>query len=45
MERLIEILRGKGDKEFGIFCDILQKSNNSLWASELKNEALKLKGQ
>ena len=45
MERLIEILRGKGDKEFDIFCDMLQKSNNSLWASELKKEALRRKGQ
>ena len=45
MERLIEILRGKGDKEFDIFCDMLEKSNNGLWASELKKEAQKLKAE
>ena len=45
IERIIDILRGKGDKEFDIFCDMLQKSNNGLWASELKKEAQKLKGQ
>ena len=39
MGRLIEILQGKGDKEFDIFCEMLQKSNYSLWANKLKQEA------
>lgn len=37
--RVIEVLRGKGDKQFCIFCDMLRKSNNGVWASELEKEA------
>ena len=39
MGRLIEILQGKGDKEFDIFCEMLRMSNYSVWANELKQEA------
>ena len=43
MGRLIEILRGKTDKEFDTFCDMLEKSNYPAWANELKQEAERLK--
>ena len=39
MRRLIEILQGKGDKEFDIFCEMLRESNYSVWADKLKQEA------
>ena len=39
MGRLIEILQGKGDKEFDTFCEMLRKSNYSVWADKLKQEA------
>ena len=39
MVRLIAILRGKTDKEFDTFCDMLEKSNYSVWANTLKQEA------
>ena len=43
MGRLIEILRGKTDKEFDTFCDMLEKSNYRAWAYTLKQEAERLK--
>ena len=43
MVRLIDILRGKTDKEFDTFCDMLEKSNYHAWAYELKQEAERLK--
>ena len=43
MVRLIEILRGKTDKEFDTFCDMLEKSNYPVWAYTLKQEAERLK--
>ena len=39
MGRLIEILLGKGDKEFNTFCDMLEKSNHRGWANRLRLEA------
>ena len=39
MEELIEILLGKGDKEFDTFCGILDKSNHSAWAKRLRQKA------
>ena len=39
MEWLIEILLGKGDKEFNTFCDMLNKSNHRGWANWLRLEA------
>ena len=43
MVRLIEILRGKTDKEFDTFCDMLENSNYRAWAYTLKQEAERLK--
>ena len=39
MVRLIEILRGKTDKEFDTFCNMLEKSNYQAWAHKLKQKA------
>ena len=39
MGRLIEILLGKGDKEFNTFCDMLDKSNHHGWAKSLRQNA------
>ena len=36
---LLEILLGKGDKEFNTFCDMLDKSNHRGWAASLRQEA------
>ena len=36
---LIEILLGKGNKEFNTFCDMLDKSNHHGWAFWLRLEA------
>ena len=43
MDKVIEILLGKGDKEFNAFLKILRKSNNEVWAEELKNAANRFK--
>ena len=43
MELVIEILLGKGDKEFAIFCQMLRQSNYQVWARELELEAEKFK--
>ncbi len=43
IEEVIDILRGKGDKEFATFCQMLQKSNYPVWARELEVEAEKFK--
>ena len=43
MDKVIEILLGKGDKEFNAFLKILQKSNNEVWAEELENAANRFK--
>ena len=43
IEELIDILRGKGDKEFATFCQMLQKSNYQVWARVLELEAEKFK--
>ena len=39
MEWLIEILLGKGDREFNTFCDMLERSNHCEWAKSLGLEA------
>ena len=36
---LIEILFGKGDREFNIFCDMLDNSNHRGWANSLRLQA------
>ena len=43
IEEVIDILRGKGDKEFATFCQMLQKSNYQVWAHALEVEAEKFK--
>ena len=43
MELVIEILLGKGDKEFATFCQMLRQSNYQVWGRELALEAEKFK--
>ena len=43
MDKLIEILCGKGDKDFRTFRHMLQRTNNGVWADELKKTAKKIK--
>lgn len=46
MAQVIRILRGKGNNEFRVFCELLQRSNYGLWAEELQKAAedFKLRG-
>lgn len=37
--RIIEILRGKGNKEFEIFLEMLKKSGYEMWAEKIKESA------
>lgn len=39
MDKLIDILCGKGDNDFQTFCKILRESNNITWAVELERKA------
>ena len=39
MGRLLEILLGKGDKEFNTFCHMLERSNHGAWADSLRQKA------
>ena len=43
MGRLIDILCGKGDKDFSTFLQMLQRTNNGVWANELEWKAEVLK--
>ena len=43
MGKLIEILCGKGDKDFRTFLQMLQETNNGVWANALKRKAKKIK--
>ena len=43
MGEIINILRGKEDAAFNIFCDLLQRSNYGVWAQELASAAEGLK--
>ena len=43
MSKLIEILKGKQDKDFKTFLTMLIDSNNKVWADELKKKAKKFK--
>ena len=45
MGLLIDILLGKGDEEFRIFCEMLRKSNHLGWAETLKQEAESFKSK
>lgn len=44
MEKVIEILKGKSDAAFGIFCQMLKDSSNETWADELEKKAKELMG-
>ena len=39
VDRVIETLRGKGNKDFKTFCKMLCTSNEAVWADELKRVA------
>ena len=39
MDRVTDILCGKGDDDFHTFCKILRESSNSTWADELERMA------
>ena len=41
--RVIEILRGKGDEDFQTFCVMLRECNYAVWADELEKEAERFK--
>ena len=43
MGRLIETLCGKSDEDFSTFLQMLQRTNNKVWAEELKRKAIELK--
>ena len=43
MGQVIDILRGKEDRAFYTFCDMLQRSSYEVWAHELQLTAKKLK--
>ena len=42
--KVIEILEGKSDTAFWIFCRMLRESNYGVWANELEKKAKELKG-
>ena len=42
MDKIIEILQGKGDEDFQTFCKILRNANYRHWASELEKKAEEL---
>ena len=39
MDKVIDILLGKADKDFTTFLKMLRDSNNEVWAEELKKRA------
>ena len=43
VDRIIEILRGKGDRDFKTFCKLLRDSNQVVWADELNRVAEQFK--
>ena len=43
MGELIQILLGKGNADFRIFCTMLRQSNYSVWADELETKARKFR--
>ena len=45
MDRLIETLLGKGDKDFSTFLQMLRSTNNNAWAEELERKVQELKGR
>lgn len=45
MGELIQILLGKSNRDFKIFCKMLRQSNYDLWANELGKKAREFKGE
>ena len=45
MGELIQILLGKSNRDFKIFCEMLRQSNYDLWANELGKKAREFKGK
>ena len=43
MNKVIDILRGKGNEDFDTFLQMLRRTNNGVWADELKRKAEELK--
>ena len=43
MDKVIDILLGKADKDFTTFLKMLQDSNNKVWAEELERRAEQFK--
>ena len=43
IEEVIDVLQGKGDKEFAIFCQMLRQCNYQMWARQLELEAKKFR--
>ena len=43
MAKLIQILKGKQDKDFKTFLKMLRSTNNAVWADELERRAKELK--
>ena len=43
MNKVIDILCGKGNEDFGTFLQMLRRTNNGVWADELKRKAEELK--
>ena len=43
MDRVIDILLGKAEKDFTTFLKMLRDSNNKVWAEELKKRAEQFK--
>ena len=43
MKKLVEIFCGKRDKDFRTFLQMLRRTNNGVWADELKKKAEELK--
>lgn len=39
VDRIIKVLRGKGNKEFDIFMEVLKKSGYKVWADRVEESA------
>ena len=44
MGKLIEILQGKANKDFKIFCSLLRQCNYAVWADQLEKKAREFGG-
>ena len=43
VDHLVELLQGKGDKDFATFCQMLRQCNYEVWAQELEMTAKRFK--